>query len=286
MSFFDQIKNSTLAWVILSVVAIVSLIWAVYSHYSTNKKKRFSVAFSSYEVVKKGKTAIPNLELSFLGKPIENLTISKFAIWNSGNKVIDSSDMVPLEKLTIYADNEEEILDAQIVTETEPTNSFNISSSTSKNVCIDFDYVDSHDGIIVQIFHTGGKRQDSLHIEGKIRGGQPIKYYSTAVSKPKARGIPDNFFKIQKSACKKILSIMMLIDSIMLSFMSSILFYTLTVNPNLFKPVAEPSRGSVILLIGILLIANVLTLSVSIGHLKSAFTIGVPAKLKTYTTYF
>lgn len=287
MTFWEQMKNSTIAWIVLSLIAILSLVWGIYSHCSNNKKKRLSVAFSSYKIVKEGKGGIPNFEILYLGKQISNLTISKFAIWNSGNKIINSNDIVSTEKLEIFADDGEEILDAQIVTETEPANLFKISSCTEKSVCIDFDYVDSHEGIIVQVLHTGKKEHNLLSTKCKIKGGLPIKYYSPAMPKSKRRRLFNRHLKITGSMLRKITACMMLVDAILICIMSLVMVYIMAL-PKSQIVVADPAEVSIgvrFILIGLLVIANMLLITISIERIKIVFTIGVPSKLKMYTVY-
>lgn len=90
--FFEQIRASTLAWIFLALIAIASFAFSIYSHFSNNRKKELSVFISSFEIIKYGTSPIPGLELKYQGRLFDNLTISKFILWNSGNKGIDKSD--------------------------------------------------------------------------------------------------------------------------------------------------------------------------------------------------
>lgn len=286
---FEQFKSSTLAWLILSFVAIFSLGWAIYSHFSTSKKKQFSVAFSSFEVIKHGKNKVQNLKLMFNENAINNLTISKFAIWNSGNKVINSDDMVTGQGLEIYSDENTDILEAQIVTEVEPANSFKIIESTAHNVSIGFDYVDSHEGIVVQILHTGDK--NSLHPRCKIKGGKAIKNYST-ISK---RGNKPLRVKTRKT----ILAVTMYCEA-MLAFLMS-LFLTLHLIDKKLDILPETWRYFLSVVIGsgsnadlseINLILLLVVVWIPVGfivfiaskEMRNVFAIGVPSKLKLFAT--
>ena len=280
MDFLEQIKNSTIAWIILSLITILSLLWAIYSHFSNKKRKEFSIAFSSCEIIKSGKATIPGLEFIFHGKQIVNLTISKIAIWNSGNEVINLNDMVATEKLEIIASNKTEILEAQIVTETEKANSFRISSFSEKNVCIDFDYVNSHEGIVVQILHTGQKEPQSLNVKCKIKGGYPIKNYSSIADSVQKR-IVSRFF--ENGIFRKTFSLTMILYSIFIFFISLISIYGVIMNP--YDLIATDNILLRILLIGFFGILSIATFISFIEYTKSTFNIGVPSKLKTYTVY-
>ena len=287
---FEQIKGSTIVWIILSLATLLSLGWGIYSHLSANKKKRFSVASSTFEVIKHGKNKIQNLKLMFNGESIDNLTISKFAIWNSGNKVINSDDMVTGQELEIYSDENTNILETQIVAEVEPANSFKIIKSTAHNVSIGFDYVDSHEGIVVQIFHTGDK--NSLHPKCKIKGGEKIKNYSTIPKRAKRRN------RRLHVKTKRIAStVLMCTDVIVMLFLSILLtlysidkkFNILTGTPKqvvsvLMDPESIANLSEINLIIFIVVLWGsfaVLIIFLCIG-LKNVFSIGVPTKLKVF----
>lgn len=98
-----------------------------------------------------------------------------FEIWNTGNEVINFSDMVAEKELKIYSSNTANtiILDARIIEETEETNKFEIMQHKDEFVKIGFDYADPQDGIVVQVIHTGSAAD--LEIGCKIKGGKQIK---------------------------------------------------------------------------------------------------------------
>lgn len=286
---FEQIKGSTIVWIILSLATLLSLGWGIYSHLSANKKKQFSVAFSSFEIIKHGKNKIQNLKLMFNENSINNLTISKFAIWNSGNKVINSYDIVTGQGLEIYCDENTDILEAQIVTEVEPANSFKIIESTAHNVSIGFNYVDNHEGIVVQILHTGDK--NSLHPRCKIKGGKAIKNYSTMSNR---RNKP-----LRAKTRKIVLAVMMCIETIMIFLMS--VFATLRLIDrkfvilsetwrNLMSVVLAPELSANLSVTNLILVLVVLWIMVGIlifivgKGMRDIFAIGVPSKLKLFAT--
>lgn len=287
--WFEQIKGSTIVWIILSLATLLSLGWGIYSHLSANKKKRFSVAFSTFEIIKQGKNKIQNLKLMFNGDSVRNLTISKFAIWNSGNKVINSNDMVDGQELEIYSDENTNILEAQIVAEVEPANSFKIIKSTDHNVSIGFNYADSHEGIVVQLFHTGDK--NSLKPRCKIKGGKEIKYFS---SMPKRSNR-----QLHAKTRNIIFAISMCIEPILMFFMALIMTLDLIdkkydILPETLRyflsvvigseSSANLNETSFILLLAILWLAVGVLIFVASKAIREKFAIGVPSKLKLFAT--
>lgn len=161
--------------VILSVCTILSFVFGIYTWFAGKRKKEFSYVSNSHKIIEKGKSRIPKLELKYEGRDIDNLTITNYVIWNSGNEVINFSDIVTEKELKIYSCNTANtiILDARIIEETEETNKFAIMQHKGEFIKIGFDYADPQDGMVVQVIHTGSAAD--LDIGCKIKGGKQIK---------------------------------------------------------------------------------------------------------------
>ena len=154
---------------IVCVYDYVVCFWSPW--FAGKRKKEFSYISNSHKIIEKGKNRIPQLELKYEGRDIDNLTITNYVIWNTGNEVINFSDMVAEKELKIYSSNTANtiILDARIIEETEETNKFEIMQHKDEFVKIGFDYADPQDGIVVQVIHTGSAAD--LEIGCKIKGG-------------------------------------------------------------------------------------------------------------------
>ena len=282
---FEQAKGSTIVWIILSLATLLSLGWGIYSHLSANKKKQFSVASSTFEIIKHGKNKIQNLQLMFNGDSIDNLTISKFAIWNSGNKVINSDDMVTGREIEICSDKNANILDVQIVAEVEPANSFKIVKSTAHNISIGFDYVDRHEGVVVQIFHTGDK--NSLYPRYKIKGGSEMKKHS-------AKSRQGNKH-LHIKTIMRIFVLLMCVETMLVFFMAFYMtVYLIDIKKDILSAtwryffsflfetkISEPSL--ILLSVGMWGFAGILFFFTG-KAIRDEFTIGVPSKLKIFAT--
>lgn len=170
----ERLMQNPYAWTILSVCTIAAFIFAIYTWVTGKRKKEISHIYSTYEVVKAGKSIVPELQLLFQGKSIENLTITRYAIWNSGNEVLNPSDIVDVKPLTITSRSDNaHILDAKIVKQSDDTNMFKIVKKDDKYIEIKFDYMDRRNGIILQVLHTGVASE--LKVDCKIKGGKQLK---------------------------------------------------------------------------------------------------------------
>lgn len=162
------------AWAVLSVCTIAALVFGIYTWFSGKKKKEFSCYRNSYPIIKAGKSLIPELQLHYRGKEIEDLVVTKYAIWNSGNEVVNQADMVTSKPLQVFSNDAiTKILDVKIIEQNEETNGFEIAEQSEQSASIKFDYVGVKEGIILQIIHTG--KPNALMIGGKIKGGKKIK---------------------------------------------------------------------------------------------------------------
>ena len=168
-----NMMGSPLAWGILSLIAIFSALFAIYTWIAGKKKKQFSLVCKTNEVIASGKSKIDKLFIQYDGETIENLSITKFYIWNSGNEVINKSDIVNSRPLSIIGSEPVSILDAQIIKANEETNAFSIADIKKQRVAFDFDYVDQGDGFVVQILHTG--QAIDLDLDCKIKGGKETR---------------------------------------------------------------------------------------------------------------
>jgi hypothetical protein len=109
-----------------------------------------------------------NIEIKYNEIPVKNLTVSKFAFWNGGKDTIDRKDIPDLSKLSIQVKDDIEIYDARIVYATDEANSVRLNKQ-DKNIVINFEYLDFHQGALIKIIHSGNSSED-LIISGKIKG--------------------------------------------------------------------------------------------------------------------
>lgn len=177
MKLSDLMSNPYM-WLFLSVCTIGGFGDAIYSRLVDKRKKEFSYVKKSYKIIEEGKSCIKELKVSYGSRNIENLSITKYAIWNSGNEVINYTDIVKDRPLEIQSSNKNStvILDARIIMKSDESNKFEITNVKDDSVTIKLDYVDPKEGIVVQIVHTG--ISENIELKGKIKGGKKLKNIS------------------------------------------------------------------------------------------------------------
>jgi len=158
------------------IVTIISLALAVLGIVLTIKSKQkleFSWAANTNLIVENKKSLIDGFEMLFNGVPVDDLSVTKIAIWNSGNKEIVNTQMYSDNKLRIVGDDTVNILQSAIVANANEDSKF--ETNQKENVInIDFECAEKKDGIVVQIIHSGNA--EGLQVYGKIHGGRIIDY--------------------------------------------------------------------------------------------------------------
>lgn len=170
----ENLMNNPVAWLILSLITVVSFVFGIYTWITGKRRKEVSVSDISHVILKAGKSQIEKLDVRYNGVNIDNLTSTKFYIWNSGNDVINTHDVVESKKFTIHSCDDTTILDAHIISETDPSNNFRIAGIEKNKVQLEFDYVDQGEGCLLQLLHTGSA--EVLLFDCKIKGGKKIRY--------------------------------------------------------------------------------------------------------------
>lgn len=166
----DELMYNPIAWVVLSFCTIAALAFAVFTWFKGKKRREISFVLSTFGIVRGGVNVIEGFKLLYDNVEIENLTVSKLAIWNSGNETINSADIVTAKPLRISCTEDMRILSSKIITENEESNLFHICYIDEKNVNIVFDYIDPKNGVVVQLLHTGYAKD--INVEGKIKSGK------------------------------------------------------------------------------------------------------------------
>ena len=81
-------------------IGVLSLILSFYFYKKTKRIKRISYGIRSHNLIRDFVSNIKDLKITYSNEPIENLTVSKIVLWNSGNEVIkykyDIIETVPI----------------------------------------------------------------------------------------------------------------------------------------------------------------------------------------------
>lgn len=114
---------------------------------------------------------IEGLEVRVDGKPVEEVSLTKFIIWNDSDELIDASHLVPSDPLRLKC-QENRILTC--TPESSSNKASNIGLFAMQDEArISFDYLNPGDGFRISVLHTGDPY--SVHLRGSIKGIQALK---------------------------------------------------------------------------------------------------------------
>ena len=177
-SILKTLQESPYTWAILSLITIVSLIIAIYSWVNGKKFKRLTYTKKTNKLISLKNVAVDSLHLFFNKEEIMDVSITRLAVWNSGNERIDSTDIVAKKPLTVGLveghETTSHILDCSIDYVTDETIFGDVDPSKielmNDSYTIPFDYLAPSDGMIIQLVHTGSV--SDLYLNCHIKGGQ------------------------------------------------------------------------------------------------------------------
>jgi hypothetical protein len=110
------------------------------------------------------------VNVQFRGVDIPRLTRTVIVLWNDGEKTIAGSDIVQDDPLCIDVGADASIVACSLLKSTRPVIQATCSHSTQGKSCaaVSFSFLDSGDGMVVEILHTGEQRYPT--VSGTIRG--------------------------------------------------------------------------------------------------------------------
>ena len=164
--------NQWLNLIFLSL-AILSIFVSIYLYRKSRKRKKPVYDKRSINVISDTIKKIGNIDIQYKGSKIENLTVSKVAIWNNGNDTINDNDQAPTDKLRIEIAEGFSILESELIFQSSETNNIRIIQSNSL-IEVYFDYIDPNDGGIIKFIHTGKKSSD-VKLLGTFKGSDKLK---------------------------------------------------------------------------------------------------------------
>lgn len=286
MTWLQELLDNTLFQAFLAIIAIVGFAYGFIFQRINKEKKEFSFCLKSNHLIRGKRSKFEKLSITYDGQQIEDLCVSKFTVWNSGNRTLNRTDMVESKELTISVADECKILDVELIACSEETNNFSVKIENEQTVKVLFEYADKKEGVVIQIIHTGN--DEDIQIDCKIKGGNPIKNIVNETA-------PNLIIKLVKKDLFEKTSMIAMGIIIVLLFGMSILFALSVFNPQLqvflMSPTMSPIESSsevqnaAIVMSVTLFICSVITGAMYIPLVKKYFNMGIPKELKKYSDF-
>jgi hypothetical protein len=173
MEHLVDLLNQNWVGVVIGIVGLILALLGLLAGYIFYRlsKNHPSLAYQSHTYQLLGVTRTPSeeIEIRFRGQKVPQITKSLVSIWNNGNTTIEGAQIANADQLRIVTSQDSEILDATVLRVTRDANRFSLerTTETPNEVRLQFEWLDSGDGALVKLLHTGETR---ISLAGTLRG--------------------------------------------------------------------------------------------------------------------
>lgn len=155
--------------------SMVCLASSIILYYRSKREKKPRLVISSLNLFNENSKKINGLETMYMGRTVQNVTITRITLWNSGRETIQRNDISPADPLTISINPKFRILESQVLSTKKVTNVIKLEETEAGlKTNITFDYLDYGGGAVIQVVHTGNSSAD-IKVEGTIVGYGKLK---------------------------------------------------------------------------------------------------------------
>ena len=173
-----------------AVGIVIGVLSTIAVGYAFKNRPGMAAKTNSLELV--GPNAVLPTEISFLFRGVEvpKVTLTKVAIWNSGNTTLSAADIVGADPLRIVLSAGSRVLEAALLVRTRDVNALTLNTRRHIDNELEcrFDYLDPGDGAVIQLIHTG---TTNVHVVGTLRGVRTGVRMTTTPRAEKAQPQPE-----------------------------------------------------------------------------------------------
>jgi hypothetical protein len=158
------------------VTLLIGLIATIIAYKKGQSNRRPLWDMRTFNLISNFNSKLSKVEVLYDKGKVQNLSISRLIFWNEGKREIVNSDISKMDRLRIVTQSKDiRILDAEVLALNASGSTFNINLDIENNeVTLDFDYLNTGKGAVIQIIHAGVYAND-LMLKGEIIGVNKIK---------------------------------------------------------------------------------------------------------------
>jgi hypothetical protein len=176
-NFINWLNHNSWLNLLFLILAVLSIITSLVLYIRSKKEKSPYLNLRTFQLVEDRLNKIDAVEILYKSQKINNLALTKFALWNKGRDTINIDDVAPKDPLRLVVSTEYQLLGAEIIYIKTQANNFSITPDLEKGeIQINFDYFHMNEGIVIQIYHTG-KSNDDIALHGTIKGVARIEHF-------------------------------------------------------------------------------------------------------------
>lgn len=178
MDLLKDIAQHPLFGIISFAVGIFGIVLAVVLYHWGRKDRNPLWSIKNNNLIQGFSKQVPNLDIKYDGQNVETLSVCKIVFWNAGSETIRGDDIAEADPLTIAPLNNTKLLDVKLLEDNSKPSRFLISTNPDMTAAfLNFDFVDKHQGVVIQAIHTGASVND-LCVKGTVKGAGAPKHNS------------------------------------------------------------------------------------------------------------
>ncbi|MGY2223416.1 hypothetical protein ACW9IK_12075 [Pseudomonas gingeri] len=155
-----------------TLLGIAGIVFAALTYLWTRKRTSLAYVHLGEHLLGSASDALPSeIVVQYNGISIPRLTKSILILWNSGENTVSGEDIVARDPLRFHAGDDGRILSAVILKSSRSVNDFSILKTLdigANEITFNFNFLDTNDGVVVEILHTSTDRKPS--IKGTLKG--------------------------------------------------------------------------------------------------------------------
>lgn len=197
---------ASLSW-IGTAIAVLGFVFAYYFYVKSKRTKQpYCITFSS-AITGKVLRTVPDLELTYKKRPINNLALTKLVFWNAGAETIHSSDIPEKSPFLIKLNGDAKILNCNLEFVKKEASAIAATVAPAQDqIMVTFDYLDRNDGFVLELLHTG-ESDKSVEVCAVFKGADPLVHRNAAAF----LSLPSSIQRVLASEHRSFLGILMIL---------------------------------------------------------------------------
>lgn len=180
---YGKVVNRIINATLFDYITTISLLMAIVFYLKSKKDKILKYDIRTFNIIKNNINNYELLRIEYDAHKIENLSISKVAIWNAGKDSVRNADIPKSNPISINA-ADGIILNSNVITQNNNSNMFSCAISDDKHsAIINFEFIDYDNAAIVEVLHTSA----NVSVNGCVIGGKEFSKSQFAKLSPQMR---------------------------------------------------------------------------------------------------
>lgn len=150
-------------------IGLLSLLTGAYFHLKSKRVRRALYRQEEHPVV--GTGGLSEVEIRYQGQVVPHVSRAAVTFWNGGTETINREDVAPADPLRIEMPEGSRLLDAHVSARTRDVTQCDVvvDDDSPTSVGLSFDFLDPGDGLTVNMLHTG-QADHVVVVRGTIKG--------------------------------------------------------------------------------------------------------------------